>query len=47
MIHNMKNLMHLVKKVKDLAKEYFNMIGKDRELLINFANKIEDVDPDV
>ena len=34
-------------KVKDLAKELFNMIGKDRELLINFANKMRDIDPDV
>lgn len=34
-------------KVKDLAKELFNMMGKDRALLINFANKMRDIDPDV
>ena len=34
-------------KVKDLAKELFNMIGKDRALLVNFANKMRDIDPDV
>lgn len=34
-------------KVKDLAKELFNMVGKDRALLINFANKMRDIDPDI
>jgi len=34
-------------KVKDLASELFNMVGKDRELLINFANKMRDIDSEV
>ena len=34
-------------KVKELAFELFNMKQKDRELLINFANKMRDIDPDV
>lgn len=34
-------------RVKELAVELFNMKQKDRELLINFANKMRDIDPDV
>ena len=34
-------------KVKDLAVELFNMKGKDRSLLINFANKMREIDSDV
>ena len=34
-------------KVKELASELFNMIGKDRKLLINFANKMRDIDSEV
>ena len=34
-------------KVKELASELFNMVGKDRELLINFANKMRDIDSEV
>ena len=34
-------------KVKYYATELFNMEGKDRSLLINFANKMRDIDPDV
>ena len=34
-------------KVKDLCVELFAMKGKDRPLLINFANKMREIDPDV
>ena len=34
-------------KVKELCVELFNMKHKDRTLLINFANKMRDIDPDV
>lgn len=34
-------------KVKYYAKELFNMEGKDRSLLIKFANKMRDIDQDV
>lgn len=34
-------------KVKDLCVELFNMEGKDRQLLINFANKMRELDSDV
>lgn len=33
--------------VKRYAKEIFNMQGKDRSLLINFANKMREIDRDV
>lgn len=33
--------------VKRYAKEIFNMQGKDRSLLINFANKMREIDKDV
>ncbi len=35
------------KKVKDLCVELFDMKYKDRNLLINFANKMRDIDPNV
>lgn len=34
-------------KVKDVATELFNMVGKDRALLIEFANKMRDIDSEV
>ena len=34
-------------KVKDIAVELFGMEKKDRSLLINVANKMKDIDPDV
>jgi cytidylate kinase len=34
-------------KVKELCVELFNMKHKDRTLLINFANKMREIDPDV
>lgn len=34
-------------KVKELCVELFGMEKKDRPLLINFANKMRDIDPDV
>ena len=34
-------------RVKDLCTELFKMKGKDRPLLIKFANSIRDIDPDV
>ena len=34
-------------KVKELCVELFYMKTKDRPLLINFANKMRDIDPDV
>ena len=34
-------------KVKDIAVELFGMKKKDRSLLINVANKMKDIDPDV
>ncbi len=34
-------------KVKELCVELFAMKGKDRPLLINFANKMREIDPDV
>lgn len=34
-------------RVKELAVELFNMQQKDRGLLINFANKMREIDPDV
>jgi cytidylate kinase len=37
----------LAKKVKDLCIELFDMKHKDRDLLINFANKMRDIDPNV
>ena len=33
--------------VKKYAREIFNMQGKDRSLLINFANKMREIDKDV
>tara|TARA_Y100000768_G_scaffold356360_1_gene310670 strand:+ start:1411 stop:1941 length:531 start_codon:yes stop_codon:yes gene_type:complete len=33
--------------VKKYAKEIFNMQGKNRSLLVNFANKMREIDPDV
>tara|TARA_B110000208_G_scaffold191856_1_gene260557 strand:- start:4481 stop:5011 length:531 start_codon:yes stop_codon:yes gene_type:complete len=33
--------------VKKYAKELFNMKGKDRSLLISFANKMREIDPGV
>lgn len=37
------------KKIKDIAYELFNMDGnlKDRTLLINIADKMRDIDPDI
>ena len=37
------------KKIKDIAHELFNMDGnlKDRTLLINIADKMRDIDPDI
>lgn len=34
-------------KVKDIAYDLFEMEGKDRSLLINIADKMRDIDPDV
>tara|TARA_B100000700_G_scaffold283741_1_gene336416 strand:+ start:259 stop:759 length:501 start_codon:yes stop_codon:yes gene_type:complete len=34
-------------KIKDLAKELFNMEGKDRTLLITIADKMREIDIDV
>ena len=34
-------------KVKELCSELFDMEGKDRLLLINFANKMRDIDEKV
>ena len=34
-------------KVKELCCELFQMEGKDRSLLIDFANKMRDIDPNV
>lgn len=34
-------------KVKELCSELFDMKGKDRPLLINFANKMRDIDENV
>lgn len=34
-------------KIKELAKELFNMKNKDRTLLINIASKLRDIDEDV
>ena len=34
-------------KIKDIAKELFNMKHKDRSLLITIADKMRDIDPDV
>lgn len=34
-------------RVKELAKELFNMVGKDRGLLINFATKMREIDSEV
>ena len=34
-------------RVKELCIELFQMEGKDRSLLINFANKMRDIDPQV
>jgi dephospho-CoA kinase len=35
------------KRVKELCVELFNMEGKNRTLLINFANKMRDIDSNV
>ena len=35
------------KKVKELCVDLFNMKYKDRDLLINFANKMREIDPNV
>ena len=35
------------KRVKELCVELFGMTGKDRDLLITFANKMRDIDPNV
>ena len=37
----------LAKRVKELCVELFDMKGKDRELLITFANSMRDIDPNV
>ena len=34
-------------KIKDIAKELFQMEGKDRSLLINIADKMREIDEDV
>ena len=34
-------------KVKELCVELFAMKGKDRPLLINFANKMREIDPEL
>ncbi len=34
-------------KVKDIAKDLFDMKGKDRSLLINVATKMREIDPDI
>lgn len=34
-------------KVKDVARDLFNMEGKDRSLLISVASKMREIDPDV
>ena len=34
-------------KIKELAKELFNMKNKDRTLLIDIASKLRDIDEDV
>ena len=35
------------KKVKDVAKDLFNMTEKDRSLLVNIGSKMREIDPDV
>ena len=35
------------KKIKELAKELFDMNGKNRSLLINIADKMREIDEDV
>ena len=35
------------KRVKELCVELFGMTGKDRDLLITFANKMREIDPKV
>tara|TARA_Y100000768_G_scaffold47191_1_gene30806 strand:+ start:1353 stop:1877 length:525 start_codon:yes stop_codon:yes gene_type:complete len=35
------------RRVKELCVELFGMTGKDRDLLITFANKMRDIDPNV
>ena len=34
-------------KIKELAKELFNMKDKDRSLIINIASKLREIDEDV
>lgn len=34
-------------KVKDIAKDLFDMKGKNRSLLINVATKMREIDPDI
>ena len=34
-------------KIKDIAKELFQMEGKDRSLLLNIADKMREIDEDV
>lgn len=34
-------------KVKEIARDLFKMNGKDRSLLINVANKMKEINPDV
>ena len=34
-------------KVKDIAKDLFNMTEKDRSLLVNIGSKMREIDPDV
>ena len=40
-------IIHFADKLKDLARELFDMQGKDRQLLIDLGSKMRSIDPDV
>ena len=45
--HNQYQIYSFGGKIKELAKELFNMEKKDRSLLINIADKMREIDEDV
>lgn len=47
MIDNRYEKYSFASKIKELARELFNMNGKDRDLLINIGTKFREIDPDV
>ena len=46
-LHPEYEIFSFGQKIKDIAKDLFDMKGKDRSLLITIADKMRDIDEDI